>query len=202
MTLEEKLEKLMISSQERSQFSENPGAFIKRKCEEYYKRNDERHDSLKKRWYETKKHFQKRLELFDNELVENFKRYCSSIKNLSKEALIPTYVYYKGSKIQVPDSFYRCFYSADVETYLEYLAEEDRKHNVITDEDREKARLLNCDLDYNYIQTLINKMNINPDLVITIRTKDGATINMRKQTNKEPEDLLDNSIFISPEMVK
>lgn len=202
MTLEEKLEKLMISSQERSQFSENPDAFIKRKCEEYYKRNDERHDNLKKRWYETKKRFQKRLELFDNELAENFKRYRSSIKNLSKEALIPTYVYYKGSKIQVPDSFYRCFYSADVETYLEYLAEEDRKHNVITDEDREKARLLNCDLDYNYIQTLINKMNMNPDLVITIRTKDGAAINMRKQTDKGPEDLLDNSIFISPEMVK
>ena len=34
MTLEEKVEKLMVSSQERSQFSENPDAFIKRKCEE------------------------------------------------------------------------------------------------------------------------------------------------------------------------
>ena len=92
MTLEEKLEKLMISSQERSQFSENPDAFIKRKCEEYYKRNDERHDNLKKRWYETKKHFQKRLELFDNELAENFKRYCSSIKKEFIEGSTYTYI--------------------------------------------------------------------------------------------------------------
>ena len=202
MTLEEKLEKLMISSQERSQFSENPDAFIKRKCEEYYKRNDERHDNLKKRWYETKKHFQKRLELFDNELAENYKRYCSSIKNLSKEALIPTYVYYKGSKIQVPDSFYRSFYSADVETYLEYLAEEDRKHNVITDEDREKARLLNCGVDYVFLQNLINKMNVNPDLVVTVTTKDGSVINIRKTSHEEVETITTNELFIEPQKVR
>ena len=50
MPLEEKLEKLMISSQERSQFSENPDAFIKRKCEEYYKRNDMMNEVASETW--------------------------------------------------------------------------------------------------------------------------------------------------------
>ena len=40
-------------------------------------------------------------------------------------------------------------------------------------EEKKKQELLNKEIDYNFLQTLINKCNDNPDLVITIHFKSG-----------------------------
>lgn len=40
-------------------------------------------------------------------------------------------------------------------------------------EDKKKQELLNKEIDYNFLQTLINKCNDNPDLVITVYLKSG-----------------------------
>lgn len=40
-------------------------------------------------------------------------------------------------------------------------------------EEKKKQELLNKEIDYNFLQTLINKCNDNPDLVITIHFKGG-----------------------------
>lgn len=40
-------------------------------------------------------------------------------------------------------------------------------------EEKKKQELLNKEIDYNFLQTLINKCNDNPDLVITIYFKSG-----------------------------
>ena len=77
------------------------------------------------------------------------------------------------------------------------------KKNIVTDEDREKARLLDCNLDYNYLQELINKINKNPDLNVTIKTKDGATIHINaipKQEDKD--DLAFKELFVEVPKVK
>lgn len=184
--------------QERYKFIENPVAYIKNLLNE--QKNTELKNLPKKRLFDMS--YNKRVDEYIATVNKKYANIDKKAKELAAEYSSPTYVYYNEQKLAVPNSFYIDYKTPDIEGYIKYLVAEDEARNIITDEDREKARLLNCDLDYNYLQTLINKMNINPDLVITIRTKDGATINMRKQTNKEPEDLLDNSIFISPEMVK
>lgn len=40
-------------------------------------------------------------------------------------------------------------------------------------EEKKKQELLNTNIDYNFLQSLINKTNENPDLVITIYFKSG-----------------------------
>lgn len=40
-------------------------------------------------------------------------------------------------------------------------------------EEKKKQELLNKNIDYNFLQTLINKCNDNPDLAITIYFKSG-----------------------------
>ena len=40
-------------------------------------------------------------------------------------------------------------------------------------EEKKKQELLNKEIDYNFLQTLINKCSDNPDLVITIHFKSG-----------------------------
>lgn len=40
-------------------------------------------------------------------------------------------------------------------------------------EEKKKQELLNKEIDYNFLQSLINKCNDNPDLVITIHFKSG-----------------------------
>lgn len=201
--LDEKLKNLVIYSQERFKFIENPDEYIKLECEDYKKSWENRRTLLHKKWFETNKNFQKRLEIFDKERNESCKSYADDIKKLAKEALVPKYVYYKGTKILVPDSFYNNFSYADTTTFLEYLEEEDRKKNIVTEEDREKARLLGCDVNYNYLQTLINKMTNVPDLVITIKHKDGMTMILRRTGEEEADkDISGNELIIEPLLVK
>lgn len=40
-------------------------------------------------------------------------------------------------------------------------------------QEKKKQELLNKEIDYNFLQSLINKCNDNPDLVITIHFKSG-----------------------------
>lgn len=189
MTLDERLKSLMIDSQDRCKFVENPDEYIKNEIKKYT-------TQLHKKWFETTKKFQKRLELSD-------KAYSIEMKKRGKQALIPVYVYYKGDKILVPNSFYSRFDKPDTTTFLEYLDETDRQKNIITDEDREKARLLNCDVNYNYLQTLINKMTNVPDLVITIKHKDNMTVVLRRTDKEEADDtIVNNELIVEPLMVK
>ena len=44
-------------------------------------------------------------------------------------------------------------------------------------------------------------MNVNPDLVITIKTKDGSVINIRKTSHEEVETITTNELFIEPQKV-
>ena len=203
MSLDEKLKNLVIYSQERFKFIENPDEYIKLECEDYKKSWENRRALLQKKWFETNKSFQKRLEIFDKERNESCRSYADDLKKLAKEALVPVYVYYKGAKILVPDSFYSNFHSADTTTFLEYLEEEDRKKNIVTEEDREKARLLGCDVNYTYLQTLINKMTNVPDLVITIKHKDDMTMVLRRTGEVEADnDISSNELIIEPLLVK
>lgn len=48
-------------------------------------------------------------------------------------------------------------------------------------EDKKRKELLNTNIDYNYLQTLIDRVNSNPDLLITIRFKSGDTMELRSQ---------------------
>lgn len=201
--LEERLKRLMIYSQERCRFIENPDEFIKNRIEYAKKTYDSIRQNMHKKWFETNKSFQKRLESFDESRNAAIKSHTDDWKRWAKNALTPVYVYYKGTKTLVPDSFYRKFDEADTVTFLEYLEEEDRKKNIITDEDREKARLLNCDVNYNYLQALINKMTNVPDLVITIKHKNDMTVVLRRTGSEEADnDLTNNELIIEPLMVK
>ena len=103
-------------------------------------------------------------------------------------------VYYNGKKHTIPDEWYISYKKPAIKEYLSYLKSLDDKLLTITDGDREKARLLNCNLDYVYLQELINKVNSNSNLNVTITTADGAVIRM--DTNKRvADDAVDYSVF-------
>lgn len=201
MNLEEKLKKLVLLSQERYKFVENPEEFIKNKIEEFKDLLDKERSKMHKRLFETTKRFNNRLALFDKKKTNAIKFYTDCLKKDAKKALTPVYVYYKGNKIVVPNSFYSNFNVAVTEIFLEYLEEDDRKKNIITDEDRAKARLLNCNLDYVYLQELINKVNTSSDLVVTVKTKDGSIINIHRQ-EKDVDVEMPNEIIVEPLKVK
>lgn len=201
MNLEEKLKKLVLLSQERYKFVENPEEFIKNKIEEFKDLLDKERSKMHKGLFETTKRFNNRLALFDKKKTNAIKFYTDCLKKDAKKALTPVYVYYKGNKIAVPNSFYSNFNVAVTEIFLEYLEEDDRKKNIITDEDRAKARLLNCNLDYVYLQELINKVNTSSDLVVTVKTKDGSIINIHRQ-EKDVDVEMPNEIIVEPLKVK
>lgn len=48
-------------------------------------------------------------------------------------------------------------------------------------EEKKKQELLNTNIDYNFLQSLINKTNENPDLVITIYFKSGDKMILQSQ---------------------
>lgn len=183
----------MLECQERYKFIESPEAYL----EDLY--GEERRRKLNglplRKWYEPKSSFYKKTSMLIADIEKNYNRKMKNIKKEAKEALSPAYVYYKGNKIEVPNDFYLDYKTADIPGYLNYLKEEDERKHVVTDEDREKARLLDCSLDYNYLQTLLDRMRNSPDLTITVKTKDGATIILRQ--NKQVEnDLYTNEVLV------
>lgn len=191
---------IILASQERYKFLENPVAYLDKL---YADKKDAALKSIPKRkLFESKRHYYKRKAEYISSVNSEYDKSKKEIKEEANKYSKPAYVYYNNQKLTVPNNFYYDYNTPDLERYLDYLVSEDERKNIITDEDREKARLLNCDLDFNYLQTLINKMNVNNDLVITIKTKDGAVINMRKQDKQESDDIFGNNIFISPEKVR
>lgn len=46
-------------------------------------------------------------------------------------------------------------------------------------EDKKKRELLNKEIDYNFLQDLINKCNENPDLAVTIYFKSGDRMTLQ-----------------------
>lgn len=52
-------------------------------------------------------------------------------------------------------------------------------------EEKKKQELLNTNIDYNFLQTLINKTNENPDLVITIYFKSGDKMIIQSQFKED-----------------
>lgn len=59
-------------------------------------------------------------------------------------------------------------------------------------EEKKKQELLNTNIDYNFLQTLINKCNENPDLAITIYFKSGDRMVLQTK-HKETNYLADSS---------
>ena len=59
--------------------------------------------------------------------------------------------------------------------YLKYALEEARKQKEI---DLQKQRLLDRNMDYAYLEKLIQMMNENPLLRVRITTHDGATLDL------------------------
>lgn len=191
---------IILASQERYKFLENPVAYLEKLYAD--KKETALKNIPKRKLFESKKHYDKRKAEYISSVNSEYDKSKKEIKEEADKYSKPAYVYYNNQKLTVPNNFYYDYNTPDLERYLDYLVSEDKRKNIITDEDREKARLLNCDLDFNYLQTLINKMNVNNDLVITIKTKDGAVINMRKQDKQESDDIFGNNIFISPEKVR
>lgn len=52
-------------------------------------------------------------------------------------------------------------------------------------EEKKKQELLNTNIDYNFLQNLINKTNENPDLVITIYFKSGDKMILQSQFKED-----------------
>lgn len=193
------MDRLTIRSQERYKFLENPEGYLK-DLHTWYR-------DLKKQLIRPKKFFEPQFlyEAYLKQQIVAIERvYTEALRRVKAdvaEYTKPTYVYYKGAKLTVPNDFYSSYKDADVVAYLDYLETEDAKKHIVTDEDREKARLLDCNMDYNYLQTLLNKISNNKDLVISIRTKDGATIVLKSVAKESSDDLSTGELLIEPEMI-
>lgn len=59
-------------------------------------------------------------------------------------------------------------------------------------EEKKKQELLNTNIDYNFLQDLINKCSDNPDLVITIYFKSGDRMTLQTK-HRETNYLADSS---------
>ena len=59
-------------------------------------------------------------------------------------------------------------------------------------EERKRQELLDTNIDYNFLQTLINKCNENPDLAITIYFKSGDRMTLQTK-HRETNYLADSS---------
>lgn len=193
---------LVKKSQERFKFLENPEEYLKdlmeKNIEKEYK--DYLKDDPKKYW-ESGKSYKERTERKLSYLNDTYTHTEEWYKDEANRYSQPQYVYYNENKIEIPNNFYLDYKTPDKAAFIEYLVEQDAEKHVVTQEDREKARLLDCNLDYNYLQTLLNKMNINSDIVISIKTKDGAIITIRKQEKEDLDNIVNNNIFITPDIV-
>lgn len=193
---------LIKKSQERFKFLENPEEYLKKLMEKNIEK--EYKDYLKddpKKYWESGKSYKERTECKLSYLNDTYTHTEEWYKDEANRYSQPQYVYYNENKIEIPNNFYLDYKTPDKAAFIEYLVEQDAEKHVVTQEDREKARLLDCNLDYNYLQTLLNKMNINSDIVISIKTKDGAIITIRKQEKEDLDNIVNNNIFITPDIV-
>lgn len=193
---------LIKKSQERFKFLENPEEYLKKLMEKNIEK--EYKDYLKddpKKYWESGKSYKERTECKLSYLNDTYTHTEEWYKDEANRYSQPQYVYYNENKIEIPNNFYLDYKTPDKAAFIEYLIEQDAEKHIVTQEDREKARLLDCNLDYNYLQTLLNKMNVNSDIVISIKTKDGAIITIRKQEKEDLDNIVNNNIFITPDIV-
>lgn len=193
---------LIKKSQERFKFLENPEEYLKKLMEKNIEK--EYKDYLKddpKKYWESGKSYKERTERKLSYLNDTYTHTEEWYKDEANRYSQPQYVYYNENKIEIPNNFYLDYKTPDKAAFIEYLIEQDAEKHIVTQEDREKARLLDCNLDYNYLQTLLNKMNVNSDIVISIKTKDGAIITIRKQEKEDLDNIVNNNIFIAPDIV-
>lgn len=193
---------LIKKSQERFKFLENSEEYLKKLMEKNIEK--EYKDYLKddpKKYWESGKSYKERTERKLSYLNDTYTHTEEWYKDEANRYSQPQYVYYNENKIEIPNNFYLDYKTPDKAAFIEYLVEQDAEKHVVTQEDREKARLLDCNLDYNYLQTLLNKMNVNSDIVISIKTKDGALITIRKQEKEDLDNIVNNNIFITPDIV-
>ena len=62
----------------------------------------------------------------------------------------------------------------------------------LTWEDKKKKELVGKNMDYQFIQVLLDKINDNPNITVSIHLKDGTIINMgTKHTNHTTIDSYD-----------
>ncbi len=57
------------------------------------------------------------------------------------------------------------------------------------EEDQMKARLLNKDMDFAYLERIVQKMNENPLLRVKITLKDGTTLDLNTTPKKNGFEL-------------
>lgn len=72
-------------------------------------------------------------------------------------------------------------------------------------EEKKKRELLNKNIDYNFLQTLINKCNDNPDLAITIYFKSGDRMVLQtkhKETNYSADSSYDGEPSVNELEIK
>lgn len=72
-------------------------------------------------------------------------------------------------------------------------------------EEKKKQELLNTNIDYNFLQTLINKCNENPDLAITIYFKSGDRMTLQtkhRETNYLAESSYDGEPSVNELEIK
>ena len=65
-------------------------------------------------------------------------------------------------------------------------------------EAKKRKELLNTEIDYNYLQTLIERINENPDLAITIHFKSGDTMTLQQKYSSRSQYNVDDDFNGNP----
>jgi hypothetical protein len=74
---------------------------------------------------------------------------------------------------------------------MRFLKEAYKYYKQLKIEDKQRKRLINTDLDYSYLQWMLDKAEENPDLMIRVTLKDGKKIEMLSKKKKNATSIFD-----------
>lgn len=74
---------------------------------------------------------------------------------------------------------------------MRFLKEAYKYYKQLKIEDKQRKRLINTDLDYSYLQWMLDKAEENPDLMIRVTLKDGKKIEMLSKKKKNNTSIFD-----------
>lgn len=74
---------------------------------------------------------------------------------------------------------------------MRLLKEAYKYYKQLKIEDKQRKRLINTDLDYSYLQWMLDKAEENPDLMIRVTLKDGKKIEMLSKKKKNATSIFD-----------
>ena len=74
---------------------------------------------------------------------------------------------------------------------MRFLKEAYKYYKQLKIEDKQRKRLINTDLDYSYLQWMLDKAEENPDLMIRVTLKDGKKIEMLSRKKKNATSISD-----------